>query len=71
MALPVALARGVVASAGCIGNRVYTDIEDDELYVAVPGKDVARIAEEVGTIAEANARLLGYHRARRQSLATE
>jgi uncharacterized protein (DUF169 family) len=71
MALPAALTRGVVASAGCIGNRVYTDIEDDELYVAVPGKDVARIAEEVGTIAEANARLLDYHRTRRQSLGTE
>jgi hypothetical protein len=26
MALPAALAQGVVASSGCIGNRVYTEL---------------------------------------------
>jgi uncharacterized protein (DUF169 family) len=71
MALPAALAQGVVVSTGCIGNRVYTDLEEDELYVAVPGKDLARIANEVETIAAANAKLSEYHRARRQALATE
>jgi len=71
MALPTALAQGVVVSTGCIGNRVYTDLEEDELYVAVPGKDLARIADEVETIAAANAKLSEYHRARRQALATE
>jgi uncharacterized protein (DUF169 family) len=71
MALPASLAGTAVASTGCIGNRVYTDLGDDELYVAVPGKDVARIAAEVGTIAAANATLLEYHRGRRQTLATD
>jgi uncharacterized protein (DUF169 family) len=71
MALPAALANGVVASTGCIGNRVYTDMGDDELYVAVPGKDLPRIAEEAQTIAAANAKLSEYHRGRRQALATE
>jgi len=71
MALPAALASGVVASTGCIGNRVYTDVGDDELYVAVPGKDLPRIAEETQTIAAANAKLAEYHRGRRQALATE
>lgn len=47
MALPAALAHGVVTSTGCIGNRVYTDMGEDELYVAVPGKDLARVANEV------------------------
>jgi hypothetical protein len=42
LALPAALAHGVVASTGCIGNRVYTDLGEDELYVAVPGKDLSR-----------------------------
>ncbi len=45
MALPVALSHGVVASMGCIGNRVYTDLGDDELYVAVPGRDLAKLVE--------------------------
>ena len=71
MALPAALAQGVVVSTGCIGNRVYTDLGEDELYVAVPGKDLARIADEVETIATANAKLSEYHRGRRQGLATE
>jgi uncharacterized protein (DUF169 family) len=71
MALPAALAFGVVSSTGCIGNRVYTDVGEDELYVAVPGKDLSRIAEEAQTIAAANARLAEYHRERREALATE
>ncbi len=71
MALPAALAHGVVASTGCIGNRVYTDLGEDELYVAVLGKDVARVADAVQTIATANAQLAEYHRGRRQALGTE
>ena len=70
MALPAALADGVVASTACIGNRVYTDIADDELYVVVPGKSLAQVAGEVAVIAEANARLAEYHRGRRHALAT-
>jgi uncharacterized protein (DUF169 family) len=71
MALPAALAGGAVASTGCIGNRVYTEVSDDELYVAVPGKDLARVVEEVATIAHANATLADYHRERRRTLARE
>jgi uncharacterized protein (DUF169 family) len=71
MALPAALAQGVVASTGCIGNRVYTDLGDDELYVAIPGRDLARLAAEMATIATANAALADYHRDRRRALSTE
>jgi uncharacterized protein (DUF169 family) len=71
MALPAALAGGTVASTGCIGNRVYTGAGDDELYVAVPGRDISRVTEETETIAKANAALADYHRGRRAALATE
>jgi uncharacterized protein (DUF169 family) len=71
MAVPAALASGVIASSGCIGNRIYTDLGDEELYVVIPGKDVAKVADEVQTITEANAKLSEYHRGRRQALATE
>ncbi len=71
MALPAALARGMLASTGCVGNRVYTDLGDDELYVAVPGRDLGKLLREAETIASANASLSDYHRARRQALATE
>jgi uncharacterized protein (DUF169 family) len=71
MALPAALAHGVTVSTGCIGNRVYTDIAPDELYAAVPGKALARIAGQLETIMAANATLSDYHHQRRQSLGTE
>ena len=68
MAIPAALSQGTVASSGCIGNRIYTGLGDDELYVAVPGRDLDRIAAEIATIASANAQLAEYHRGRRQTL---
>ena len=37
MALPAAMAHGTVMSGGCIGNRVYTALGDDELYLMIPG----------------------------------
>jgi uncharacterized protein (DUF169 family) len=71
MALPASITHGVIASAGCVGNRIYTGLGEDELYVMVPGKDVARVAAEAKTIASANLKLSDYHRERRRALATE
>jgi uncharacterized protein (DUF169 family) len=71
MAVPAALVSGAVASTGCIGNRIYTGLGEEELYMAVAGKDMARVADEVQTITEANVKLSAYHRERQQALATE
>ena len=68
MAIPAALASGVVMSSGCVGNRVYTDLGDDELYAAIPGRDLARVVEALDTIVAANATLADYHRDRRRQL---
>ena len=68
MAIPAAMAQGVVASSGCIGNRVYTDIGEDELYVVIPGRHLATVAGQLRTTAEANAQLAAYHRQRRETL---
>jgi len=68
MALPAALANGTVASAGCIGNRTYTDIGEDELYIAAPGTAIEKLAAEMATIASANEKLAEYHEGRRQTL---
>jgi uncharacterized protein (DUF169 family) len=70
MAIPAAMAGGTVTSAGCIGNRVYTDIGDDQLYAAVQGATLDRVAEALQTVASANQTLEQYHRARRQQLAS-
>lgn len=71
MALPAALAHGMVASTGCVGNRVYTGVEEGDLYAAVPGRDLAKLAEAAGTISAANAKLMEYHEGRRQQLTTQ
>jgi uncharacterized protein (DUF169 family) len=68
MGLPAALGNGLITSTGCIGNRVYTDLGEDELYVVIAGKHLARVADEVETIAAANAKLAEYHKERRHSL---
>ncbi|MBM3774717.1 MAG: hypothetical protein FJW37_06080 [Acidobacteria bacterium] len=68
MALPAALARGAVASSGCIGNRTYTDIGEGELYCALPGKSLERVAGEAAIIRRANAALAEHHQARREAL---
>jgi uncharacterized protein (DUF169 family) len=70
MALPAAAAGGTAASTACVGNRIYTDLGDDELYVIVPGRDLARVVDALETIVAANDTLAGYHRGRRQTLST-
>lgn len=70
MALPAALAGGMVASTGCVGNRVYTGVAEGDLYAAVPGKDLETLAHVTATITSANAKLREYHEARRQQLTT-
>ena len=65
-ALPAALQSGHgVASLGCIGNRVYTNLPDDELYYALPGKHVAAVVDKLAGIVHANRELEKYHQARR------
>jgi len=68
MAIPAAVAHGAVTSSGCIGNRVYTDIGEDELYVVLRGADLERIAREIDTILSANATLTQHHQERRRTL---
>jgi uncharacterized protein (DUF169 family) len=67
--LPQALAVGQsVASIGCIGNRVYTELADDELYLAVPGAALGPMLDKLGTIITANMELEKFHRQRKATL---
>jgi uncharacterized protein (DUF169 family) len=68
MSIPAALTTGVVTSAGCIGNRVYTEIGEDELYAVLRGCDLERVVEELDTISSANKKLKEYHQLRRAQL---
>jgi uncharacterized protein (DUF169 family) len=67
--LPHALEAGTgIASVGCIGNRVYTALPDDELYLTVPGTKVAAVLEQLATILNANEALESFHRQRAATL---
>lgn len=70
MAIPAAIGGGIASSFGCIGNRIYTDVADDEFYTMVSGTDLADVVEQLATVTSANATLAEYHRGRRTSLAT-
>jgi len=70
MALPASLQHGAILSLGCIGNRVYTGLGDDEVYVVFRGRDLAIVADALGTIVSANAALSEYAADRRRHLAS-
>ncbi len=54
-------------SLGCIGNRVYTGLGDDEVYCALPASKVAAILEKLETIIAANRELEMFHHRRKSA----
>jgi uncharacterized protein (DUF169 family) len=53
--------QGIVTNLGCIGNRVYTQILDDEFYAAIPGTYLAALERALPQIWQANCQLESYH----------
>ena len=70
MAIPAAMSSGVASSLGCVGNRIYTGITDDEFFSVIAGSALASVVAQLETITSANAALADYHRERRASLTT-
>ena len=70
MALPAALQGGSILSLGCIGNRVYTGLSEDELYIVVRGKDLEGLAEALDVITDANNTMQEFAQGRRSALAS-
>lgn len=63
--IPAAIESGhTIPSLGCIGNRVYTALGDDELYFAIPGSKVADLTAELEKIVTANRTLKSVHEER-------
>ena len=63
--IPATLQHGrATFSRGCIGNRVYTGLADDELYAALPGCSMDNVLEHLDVIMEANSKLETFHRQR-------
>jgi uncharacterized protein (DUF169 family) len=70
MALPASMQSGAIFSLGCIGNRVYTGLKEDEMYFVVRGKDLEALADALEVVNKANAALGDYAIDRRQTLST-
>lgn len=63
--IPAAMQSGrVTASLGCIGNRVYTGLGDDEFYAAVPGPQLPTLLAKLSTMVNANRELERFHHER-------
>ena len=70
--LPESIQSGkTAASFGCIGNRVYTGLGDDEGYYAIPGARISDVAGKLATIVEANRQLQAFHQARAGSRSSQ
>ena len=64
-AIPEVMQTGLSATnLGCVGNRVYTELGDDELYFAFAGRQLGKIVDRLVAIVNANKQLEQYHRER-------
>lgn len=64
-AIPAVMQSGRSATnLGCIGNRVYTGISDDELYFIINGEQLGKVVERLAVIVNANNELAQFHLAR-------
>jgi uncharacterized protein (DUF169 family) len=63
--LPQVLSSGLATTSfGCIGNRVYTGLPDDEMWHTLPGAHLDAIVEKLSSIVQANRTMAAFHEAR-------
>jgi uncharacterized protein (DUF169 family) len=65
--LPLTIAsRQTSVSLGCKGNRTFTGLPDEEMYVAIPGDKWDAVLGKLAEAREANAAMETYYRDRRK-----
>jgi uncharacterized protein (DUF169 family) len=52
-------------SLGCIGNRVYNELSDEDFYTAIHASQVPSVIDRLDIVLQANRALEGFHRARK------
>lgn len=64
-AIPAVMQSGQTATnLGCIGNRIYTGLSDDDLYFVLAGSQVHAVVDQLATIVNANNELTTFHQGR-------
>jgi uncharacterized protein (DUF169 family) len=66
--LLASLQHGAIFSLGCIGNRVYIGLGEDQMYFVMRGRDLEAVADALEVLTSANAALSDYAIGRRQTL---
>ena len=70
--LPQVLATSrTTTSLGCIGNRVYTGLPDDEIWSTLPGARLDEIMEKLAIVVQANHTLSMFHTGRMAATSIE
>jgi uncharacterized protein (DUF169 family) len=65
--LPMALNSGSAAlSLGCKGNRTFTGLPEDEMYLSIPGTKWEAVAETLRAITESNATMEAHYKQREE-----
>jgi uncharacterized protein (DUF169 family) len=68
MAIPAAISTGFASSLGCVGNRIYTGLPDEEFYSVIRADKLEALNQEIRTITAANVMLTHYHRDRQTAI---
>ena len=69
--LPLSINGSMAAlSLGCKGNRTYTGLPDDEMYVSIPGAKWEAVARKLDEILAANQAVGAYHAGRKREFQT-
>lgn len=64
-AIPAVLqSHGIATNLGCIGNRIYTELPDDELVCVISGEQLDSIVKKLEAIVHANGELAAFHQGR-------
>jgi uncharacterized protein (DUF169 family) len=68
--LPLASRTGQASlSLGCVGNRTFTGLPDEELYVCIPSAHWPRLVSELLAVGRANSDMQAHYRAHRARFA--
>jgi len=68
--LPLSLQSGVASlSFGCKGNRTFTGLPDEELYIAIPGAKWPAFVDAAESIVASNAAMEAHYRAHQAAIA--
>jgi uncharacterized protein (DUF169 family) len=69
--LPLTLASEMTSiSLGCKGNRTFTGIADDEMYVSIPAAKLAAVVEKLAEAHAANCAMAKYYEEKKARFAT-